>query len=216
MLLINVKTYPPGTGIKALELARSIEQIATETGVPMGIAVQALDVYRIASQVSIPVYCQHAEEMDPGPYTGSILPEAIKEAGAKGVLLNHAEHRMGITPLKQTIERCKKLGLVTVVCSNNMENTKDIIAMHPQMIAFEDSSLIGSGKAISIQKPEILKEFVGLVANQATPLCGAGISTGDDVKAALDLGTKGVLPSSAILTAENPPDIVREMAHAMK
>jgi triosephosphate isomerase len=37
-------------------------------------------------------------------------------------------------------------------------------------------------------------------------LCGAGISTGDDMKAALDLGTEGVLLASGIILADDPKE----------
>ena len=37
-------------------------------------------------------------------------------------------------------------------------------------------------------------------------LCGAGISTGDDMKAALDLGAEGVLLASGIIMAEDPKE----------
>ena len=35
-------------------------------------------------------------------------------------------------------------------------------------------------------------------------LCGAGISTGDDVAAAIELGTVGVLLASGIIKAKDP------------
>ena len=47
-------------------------------------------------------------------------------------------------------------------------------------------------------------------------LCGAGISHGDDVKAALKLGTQGVLVASGIVKAKDPYMIMREFAEAMK
>jgi len=45
-------------------------------------------------------------------------------------------------------------------------------------------------------------------------LCGAGISVGDDVKAALKLGTKGVLLASGVIKAEDPYAVLMEMAKA--
>jgi len=35
-------------------------------------------------------------------------------------------------------------------------------------------------------------------------LCGAGISTGEDMQAALDLGSEGVLLASGIVLADDP------------
>jgi len=45
-------------------------------------------------------------------------------------------------------------------------------------------------------------------------LCGAGISSGDDVEAALKLGTKGVLLASGVVKAKEPKKVLLEMAEA--
>ncbi|MEM2175414.1 MAG: triose-phosphate isomerase, partial [Candidatus Micrarchaeia archaeon] len=42
-------------------------------------------------------------------------------------------------------------------------------------------------------------------------ICGAGISKGEDVKKAMELGTVGVLVSSAIVKSKNPEKVLREM-----
>jgi triosephosphate isomerase len=48
-----------------------------------------------------------------------------------------------------------------------------------------------------------------------TILCGAGITTGKDVTAALKLGTKGVLLASGIVKAKEPYKVLSEMAEAL-
>jgi len=47
-------------------------------------------------------------------------------------------------------------------------------------------------------------------------LCGAGISTGDDVAKAIELGTEGVLLASAYVKAKDPKKILflSDMAEA--
>jgi triosephosphate isomerase len=45
-------------------------------------------------------------------------------------------------------------------------------------------------------------------------LCGAGISTGEDVKKALELGTKGVLLASGVVKAKDPYKVLLDMAKA--
>ncbi|HEX7468426.1 MAG TPA: triose-phosphate isomerase, partial [Methanobacterium sp.] len=42
------------------------------------------------------------------------------------------------------------------------------------------------------------------ISPEVTVLCGAGISTGEDMQAALDLGTEGVLLASGIILADDP------------
>ena len=43
-------------------------------------------------------------------------------------------------------------------------------------------------------------------------LCGAGITNGEDVKKAIELGTVGVLAASGIVKAKDPQAILEEMA----
>jgi len=47
-------------------------------------------------------------------------------------------------------------------------------------------------------------------------LCGAGISHGEDVTAALRLGTQGVLVASGIVKAKNQYAVLREFAEATR
>lgn len=45
-------------------------------------------------------------------------------------------------------------------------------------------------------------------------LTGAGISSAEDVEAAIKLGTAGVLVASAIMKAKDPAKVIRDMAEA--
>jgi triosephosphate isomerase len=54
------------------------------------------------------------------------------------------------------------------------------------------------------------------VNSEVTVLCGAGISHGEDVAAALKLGTQGVLVASSIVKAKSPYGILRDFAEAAK
>jgi triosephosphate isomerase len=49
-----------------------------------------------------------------------------------------------------------------------------------------------------------------------TILCGAGISTAEDVSIALKLGTRGVLVASGIVKAKDPYSVLRAFADATK
>jgi triosephosphate isomerase len=46
-------------------------------------------------------------------------------------------------------------------------------------------------------------------------LCGAGITNGEDVAAAIRLGTEGVLVASGIVKAKDPHKVMLEFAQAM-
>ena len=199
VLIINFKTYRNGTGEKALEIAKQASKIAKKLSVNIALAVQAPDIYRIAKNVDIPVLAQHVDPVVYGAHTGHLLPEAVKEAGAVGTLLNHAEHRLGLEILEECIKRCQEIKLQTIVCTENLEEAAKIAGLEPDFIAFEDPVLIGTGKPISKLKSESVKKFASMFDRKPIPLCGSGISSEDDVKTALELGTKGVIVASAIM-----------------
>lgn len=216
-IIVNFKTYEQATGSRAESLAKMHEKVREESGADVMVAVQNADIHRVSSSVSIPVLAQHADPVSYGSNTGHDMPECLKENGAWGVLINHSEDRMPMEEIKKTIERCKEAGLKTIVCAENTAEGKDIVKMLPDYIAFEDPELIGTGRSVSANAPESVKGFSDMVdsfnreeGKEVVPLCGAGISTGDDVRKSIELGMHGVLVASAITKAENPESVLRE------
>jgi triosephosphate isomerase len=91
--------------------------------------------------------------------------------------------------------------------------------LKPDMVAIEPPELIGTGIPVSKAQPDVVSGTVQLVREvneKVILLCGAGISHGEDVSAALKLGTQGVLVASGIVKAKDPYAIMREFAEAMK
>jgi triosephosphate isomerase len=219
IIIINFKTYEQGTGENALNLAGTAQKVAEEESVNIAVAVQFADIFRISSDVSIPVLSQHIDPIEFGSNTGHVLAESIKEAGAYGTLLNHAEKKISDEDLERCVKICKAIGLKTVVCAETVKRAVKIAAYHPDYIAYEDPELIGTGKPISKLRVDAVKQFVERIKEinpDTIPICGAGISNLEDVKAALELGTKGVLPASAVLKAEDPEEVIRDMAKGLK
>ncbi|RLF84859.1 triose-phosphate isomerase [Thermococci archaeon] len=214
IIAINFKTYAQATGERALKVAKAAEEVYKETGVTIVVAPQLADLYRIAQEVEIPVFAQHIDPIKPGSHTGHVLPEAVKEAGAVGTLLNHSENRMILADLEAAIRRAEEVGLMTMVCSNNPAVSAAVAALTPNYVAVEPPELIGTGIPVSKAKPEVITNTVELV-KKVNPgvkvLTGAGISTGEDVKKALELGTVGVLLASGVTKAKDPEKAIRDL-----
>ena len=207
IVILNFKTYLESTGENALKLAKSSQNVAEETGVNIMVAPQYGDIYRISQEVEIPVLAQHIDPIDAGGHTGSILPECVKEAGAVGTLINHSEQRMQLFNIDAAIKKAFSLGMSSVVCTNNIETSSAAATLNPDFVAIEPPELIGSGIPVSQAEPEIVEKTVEMIHDinsQVRVLCGAGISTGDDLKAAIDLGSEGVLLASGIILADDP------------
>jgi len=218
LILVNFKTYSEATGRKAVKLAKTAEKISLETEVCIGLAPQFVDIASIASTVSVPVFAQHIDPIAPGRFTGHILPEAIREAGAVGTLINHSERQLKPADIDATITRARESDLLSVVCANSAAVSAATAAFKPNMIAVEPPELIGTGIPVSKAKPEVVSGTVDLVKSinpDVVILCGAGITRGEDVAAALRLGTEGVLVASGVVKAKDPYKVLLEFAESI-
>jgi len=217
MIIVNFKTYLESTGKNALSLAKQAEKAAKETGACIVVAPQAADLRLVAESVEIPVFAQHVDPIKPGSSTGHVLAEAVKEAGAVGTLINHSERQLRLIDIDATVALCREKGLVSCVCANNPSVSAAVTALKPDITSMEPPELIGSGISVSKSKPEVITDTVQLVKRidpKMTILCGAGISTAEDVSIALKLGTQGVLVASGIVKAKDPYSVLRAFADA--
>jgi triosephosphate isomerase len=173
----------------------------------MIVCPQFADLKSVADAVKIPVFAQHVDPISPGSHTGHILPESMKESGCSGTLINHSEHKLQLEVIEKCVRRAKEINLKTICCAADVDEAREIAKLSPDYIAYEPPELIGSGIPVSKTKPEVVEQFVRAIKDvdpKIIPLCGAGISMGEDVAAALRLGCAGVLLASGVVKAENP------------
>mgnify|MGYP001055145788 FL=1 len=214
IVILNYKTYLESSGENALELARALKSASEESGITMVAAPQAADIYRIQDQISLPIFAQHIDPITPGGHTGSNLIETLIEAGISGSLINHSENRMKLADIDEVIQLCKQNDIESCVCTNNIATSKAIATFSPDAVAVEPPERIGTGIPVSQAQPEVVEDSVKGVKSinkKIKVLCGAGISTGDDMKAAMDLGADGVLLASGIVKAENPKEALLDL-----
>jgi len=89
-----------------------------------------------------------------------------------------------------------------------------VAALGPDYVAVEPPELIGTGIPVSKAKPEVITDTVELVKKvnpEVKVLTGAGISSGEDVKKALELGSVGVLLASGVTKAKDPEKAIRDL-----
>jgi triosephosphate isomerase len=219
VIIVNFKAYIEATGRMAVDLARKAEKVSSETGIEVGVAPQFADLRLVAESVGIPVFAQHVDPVEAGSFTGHVLVDSVKECGCVGTLVNHSERRLKLADIDCLVRLLRDGGLISVVCSNNPSTGVAVAALEPDMIAIEPPELIGTGVPVSKAQPEVVTDTVSRVRKvngKVTVLCGAGISHGEDVAAALKLGTQGVLVASGIVKAKDPYTVMRDFADAMK
>src|SRR3990170_3110528 len=159
-LLINFKTYLEATGKRAVDLSRRIEEVAKNTDVRLGVAPQFCDIAQVAVQVEIPVFAQHIDPISPGAFTGHVLAESVKAAGGSGTIINHSERNLQMKDIEKSVQFARSVGLSTVVCAGTSSLGAAVALTEPDMVAIEPPELIGSGRAVSKERAEIITDSV--------------------------------------------------------
>lgn len=212
--MVNFKTYREASGANALKLAKICEHVALEYSTDIRVAVQALDLAKVAASVQIPVLAQHVDGIPYGPHTGAIIPEAILELGGKGSLINHSEWRIPLPNIEAAVLKLRRLGMDSIVCADTLVNAKKVIQVRPSFLAIEPPELIGGTISVSVAEPTLISNVTN--KSPVPVLCGAGIHTGNDVKRASELGVDGVLVSSGVVLSKNPEHVLKDFVNGMR
>ena len=217
MFVINCKNYEEISGDKIIQFVKTAEKVSKKFKVKIAIAPPQHLIGLVANS-SIPILAQHIDDAKVGSTTGFIIPELLKNSKVKGSLINHSEHRISSKEIQKLVLKLKELKMISIVCVKDVAEAKKYAKLDPNFIAIEPPELIGSGKAVSKEKPELITKAAKAVkdANNKTKLlCGAGIVSGEDVSKASELGSKGILVASGIVKAKNWNKIMTEFAKSM-
>ena len=217
MFIINCKNYEEIAGDKIIEFVKIAEKISKKYKIKIAVAPPQHLIGLVANS-SIPILAQHVDNSKIGSTTGFMIPELLKKSKVVGSLINHSEHRISSDEISKLVLKLRELKMISVVCVKDVVEAKKYAKLNPDYIAIEPPELIGSGKAVSKERPELITKSVDAVnsANNKTKLlCGAGIVSGQDVVKALELGSKGILVASGIIKAKNWTKVIEEFSKAM-
>ena len=217
MFIINCKNYEEISGDKIKKFVKIAEQVSKKYKVKIAISPPQHLIGLVANS-SIPIFAQHVDDSKIGSTTGFIIPELLKKSKVKGSLINHSEHRISSKEIEKLVLKLRELKMISIVCVKDVAEVKKYLKINPDFIAIEPPELIGSGKAISTEKPDLIQKAAKIVndsKNKTKLLCGAGIVSGEDVAKSLELGSKGILVASGIIKAKNWNKIISEFAKAL-
>lgn len=206
-------------GKEVLDLARRADALSRAYRVQIVITPQYVDIPVIAHEVdALLVFAQHMDSLERGRGIGSVLPEAVKAAGAVGVLLNHVERRLSRDELARTIRRADEVGLATMVCADDARDAASIAELGPNVIIVEAPVLIAGGRRDcgGHQAIAAANEAIWRVNPEIRVLHGAGITGAQDVYDVVAAGAQGTGSSSAIFTASDPQAMLEEMIRSVR
>ena len=205
MFIINCKNYEEISGDKIKKFIQIAEQVSKKYKIKIAISPPQHLIGLVANS-SIPILAQHVDNSKIGSTTGYIIPELLKKSKVKGSLINHSEHRISSKEIEKLVLKLKELKMISIVCVKDVAEVKKYLKINPDFIAIEPPELIGSGKAVSTEKPDLIQKAARIVndsKNKTKLLCGAGIVSGEDVAKSIELGSKGILVASGIIKAKN-------------
>ena len=216
VVIINTKTYDQASGDDALVLAQLAKEVKQATKKEVALCVQAYDVNRCSKKIT--TLGQHIDLESAGGHTGKLHVKALKEAGAKGCLVNHSENRIPFKQIMETVALLQQNKLAAIVCVKNANEAKKVAQLAPDAIAIEPPELIGGDISVTSANPSIISRTLGAVhsVNPHIPvLCGAGVKNTKDVKTAMKLGTSGVLVASGVTKAKNQKNAIKKLVSGL-
>lgn len=206
-------------GAEAVRLATAADRLADELGVTIVFDPQHVDIPAVARATRhIRVFAQHMDPVTVGRGAGYVLPEALREAGAVGTLLNHAEHRLTLADIASTIRRARELGMSTVVCADSPEQAAAVAMLGPDVVLAEPPDLIATDRSAATEIPWFVErsvEAVRRVDPDILVMCGAGVRTPEDAARMMRLGVDGTGSTSAIVKARDPAAAMTGMIEAV-
>jgi len=208
-VLVNLKAYD----CDPVAVARAAADVADDSGTRLAVAPATARLPAVA-ETGVETWAQHVAPIGHGSHTGQTLAEHVAGAGAAGTLLNHSERRLRLADVDDAVRSADRAGLETVVCANNPRQVAAAAALEPDAVAVEPPALIGTGTPVSTADPEVVEgavRAVDAVSDGLPVFCGAGISSGEDVLAARDLGAEGVLLASGVAKADDPRAVLEDL-----
>lgn len=218
LIVVNFKTYETAMGAKAVELAKAMER-ASNSNVRMVAVVSAFDLHSVQQAApTLEVWSQHLDPVGKGSFTGWLQPDLAIERGAKGTIINHAEHKVNIEHVKELMNQLPS-SFPICACAADVDEAHQLAELGPTFIAVEPPELIGGDISVTTADPTIVSDTVTAVQSinpDVRVLCGAGVKDGDDVRTAVELGAHGVLLASGVTKAKNVEDVLANLVAGLE
>lgn len=217
VLIINCKNYAEASGRRLLSMLRAAASAQRRFGVRVAVAPPP-PLAAACARRGARVFAQHVDCAPAGGTTGRAVPEILRACGVSGSLVNHSENRARPSDVACAVEKLRALGMVSVVCARTSAEALRMARLGPDYVAIEPPDLIGSGRAVSSERPALVEGAARAVASARTRsklLCGAGIASAADARRAGELGSSGVLVASGVVKAASPARAISELAAAL-
>ena len=185
---------------------------------PVLFITPAVEIRRVVENTKhLIVLAPYMDTLRPGRGMADILPEALKAAGAQGVVINHCEKPMSLPQMKATIDRARELDFLVFACADTLDEAKAIAQLHPDIINPEPSQIIGGGNGVSPMA--YVKDSIRVIKAIDPDIMveqAAGITNGQQVYDFIMAGSEAAGAASGIMNAADPIAMIDEMIAATR
>jgi triosephosphate isomerase len=210
----GVKNYIYGDAV--IEYARQAETAAERHDVDVIFIAPYTELRTIGAECPrLILLAPYMDTLRPGPGIADVLPEALRAAGADGVVLNHVEKPMTLQQIRATIARADELDLLTFVCADSVAESRALAHLGPDIMNPEPSELIGTGTATPMSYVRDVIEAVSAIDSTILVEQAAGITTAQQVFDFIMAGSQGAGAASGILRSADPAATLDQMVAAV-
>lgn len=214
---IGTKNYIYGDTL--LEYAKAADEAAEKYDIDVLFITSPIEIRRVAESAKrLIVLAPYMDTLRPGRGMADILPEALKDAGARGVVVNHCEKPMSLPAIKETIDRARELEFWVFACANTIAEAKAIAQLHPDIINPEPTELIG-GAGGNVSSMSYVMESIRAIKQIDSNIMveqAAGIPNGRQVYDFIMAGSEAAGAASGIMNAKDPIAMIDEMIAATR
>ena len=213
---IGTKNYIYGDTV--LEYAKAADAAAEKYDIDVLFITPCTEIRRVVENTKhLIVLAPYMDTLRPGRGMADILPEGLKAAGTKGVVINHCEKPMSLPAMKATIDRARELDFLVFACADTVDEAKAIAQLHPDILNPEPSELIGGTGGVSDMGyvKEMLREIKAIDPNIMVEQA-AGITNGQQVYDFIMAGSEAAGAASGIMNAKDPIAMIDEMIAATR
>lgn len=211
----SVKNYIYGDAV--LEFAQAADEAAAKYDVDVLFIAPYTEIRRIREHCPhLIIIAPYMDTLRPGRGMADVLPEALKAAGAQGVVINHCECPMTLTAIKKTIARANELDMLSFVCADTIEEAMALAQLHPDIINPEPTELIGSGQASDMSYVKEAIQAVKSIDKNIMVEQAAGITTAQQIYDFIMAGSEAAGSASGVLKSERPLELLDEMISYVK
>ena len=214
---IGTKNYIYGDTV--LEYALAADAAAEKYDSDVLFITPAVEIRRVVEQTKhLIVLAPYMDTLRPGRGMADILPEALKAAGAAGVVVNHCEKPMSLPAIKETIQRAHELDMLVFACADTIAEAKAVAQLHPDILNPEPSELIG-GAGSGVSSMDFVRESIQAIKSIYPDILveqAAGITNGQQVYDFIMAGSEAAGAASGIVNAKDPLAMIDEMIAATR